>query len=56
MEKMKPGINVMGTEGDSHWQDTHKLQDAMKELEDGAFEGGWHVLEAQQILRKALQR
>ena len=46
MEKMKAGINAMGTEVNSCWKEIHELQDAIKELEDGAFEGGRYVLEA----------
>ena len=38
MEKMKARINAMGTEVNCCWKETHKFQDAMKELEDGAFE------------------
>lgn len=37
MEKMKAKINSMSTEVSSCWKEIHKLQDAMKELEDGAF-------------------
>ena len=35
MEKMKAGINAMGTEVNSCWKEIDTLQDAMKELEDG---------------------
>jgi len=37
MEKMKAKINSMSTEVSSCWKEIHKLQDAVKELEDGAF-------------------
>ena len=37
MEKMKAKINSMSTEVNSCWKEIHKLQDAMKELEDVTF-------------------
>ncbi|KAF8455806.1 hypothetical protein BGX38DRAFT_1266702 [Terfezia claveryi] len=40
MEKMKAKINSMSTEVSSCWKEIYKLQDAMKELEDGAFPRG----------------
>ena len=43
---MKAGINAMGTEVNSCW---NKLQDAMKELEDGAFEGGRQILDMARV-------
>ena len=43
MEKRKGKINKMCTKVNS-WKEIDKLQDAMKELGNGAFEVGWHVL------------